>query len=199
VIYVGSLIPRKSVETLLRAIRQLRDRQHEITCAIVGDGPQASVLRRLVKEWGLVNVVFAGHQPPTLVSSWIAAAHVLVLPSRSEGRGLVLAEALALGIPVVASDIPGVDELAVEGVTGLRFPVDDAPGLADCLGRLRADPALRARLGRGGIALVESEGLSLAASAQRHAALYAGVTSARATMGRAAVSPVHRSISGPGS
>jgi glycosyltransferase involved in cell wall biosynthesis len=109
------------------------------------------------------------------IPEWINASHVLVLPSLAEGRGLVLAEALARGVPVVASDIPGVDELAIEGVTGLRFPAGDSQALARCLERLMDDPDLRARLGEQGAQLVQSESLTLRSSARRHIAVYRGL------------------------
>jgi glycosyltransferase involved in cell wall biosynthesis len=171
VVYVGSLIPLKSVQTLLDAIHQLRNHQRDVCCAIVGEGPEEAALRRLVCQLNL-PVIFAGVEPPSAVGQWIKASQILVLPSRSEGRGLVLAEALARGIPVVASDIPGVDELAIDGVTGLRFAAGNAHHLAVCLERLMDDPELRGRLGKQGAELVQSEALTPRSSARRHMAVY---------------------------
>jgi glycosyltransferase involved in cell wall biosynthesis len=98
-----------------------------------------------------------------------------VLPSRAEGRGLVLLEAMAAGVPVVASDIPGPREIVLEGETGLRFPVGDVLRLADAVERLLSDAALRARLASGGRALIAREGLTTDASAARHLAVYRAV------------------------
>jgi glycosyltransferase involved in cell wall biosynthesis len=121
-------------------------------------------------------VFFAGAQAPEAVRPWIRAGQVLVLPSRSEGRGLVLVEAMIEGIPVVATDIPGPRELVLPGQTGCLFPPGDSRALADCLERL-ADESLRRRLGEGGRALVEEQGLTVAASARQHVELYRALVS----------------------
>lgn len=172
VVYVGSLIPRKSVSTLLEAHRLLELRGHRLATLIVGSGPSEPELRAMVAASGLTGVYFAGEQPPAHISAWIYPSHVLVLPSLSEGRGLVLLEAMALGRPVVASDIPGPRELVLEGKTGLLFPPGQAAVLADRLASLIRDPALREHLGRGGHDLVLSEGLTVRQSARRHVELY---------------------------
>jgi glycosyltransferase involved in cell wall biosynthesis len=99
------------------------------------------------------------------------SGHVLVLPSLAEGRGLVLVEAMAEGLPIVASDIPGPRELVLPGRTGFLFPPGDATALAECLWRL-ADPSVRSRLGEGGRAFVDEQGLTVDASARNHVAMY---------------------------
>lgn len=171
VVYVGSLISRKSVMTLLEAHALAQEDGREVACLVVGKGPTEADLRAFVRRRGLRHVFFAGEQPPQAIRAWMRAGHVLVLPSRSEGRGLVLAEAMAEGLPIVASDIPGPRELALPGRTGYLFPPGDAGALADCLRRF-TDPSVRNRLGEAGRVLVEEQGLTVDASARRHVAVY---------------------------
>jgi glycosyltransferase involved in cell wall biosynthesis len=172
IVYVGSLIPRKSVDTLLEAHRLLERRGHKVATLVVGSGPSEQELRALVASGGLEHVYLVGEQPPAHIGAWIYPAHVLVLPSRSEGRGLVLLEAMALGRPVIASDIPGPRELVHEGRTGFLFPPGDAASLAARLEELIRDPALRDRLGQAGRDLINAEGLTVRQSALRHIELY---------------------------
>ena len=174
--YVGGLTRNKSVETLVRAHAELARRGRRTTLTVVGSGPEEPALRALVAELGAGDAVrFLGPKPPAEIPGLLAGADALVLPSRAEGRGLVLLEAMAAGVPVVASDIPGPREIVLEGETGLRFPVGDALRLADAVERLLSDAALRARLASGGRALIAREGLTTDASAARHLAVYRAV------------------------
>lgn len=168
VLFVGGLSRRKGVDTLVSAMRILAERGTRASLIVVGDGPERRALEAGV---GNLAVLFAGDRPPGEIGHWVRACDLLVLPSRSEGRGLVLVEAMQEGSPVISSDIPGPDELVHDDETGYRFPVDDANALADRLVRL-TDPAVRARLGAAGKALVGREGLDAASSARRHLALY---------------------------
>jgi glycosyltransferase involved in cell wall biosynthesis len=154
IVYVGSLIARKSVHVLLKAHRELARRG------------------RPAESESLPDVFFAGAQSPTEALTMMTYADVLVLPSLSEGRGLVLVEAMSLGLPVIASDIPGPRELVKEEVTGMLFPVGDATALANCLERLISIPGLGPALGEGGRRLVESEHLTARECARQHVALY---------------------------
>ncbi len=175
VVYAGGLIPKKSVETLIRAQRQLNGAGWKVASLIVGAGPSMDALQKEASITGTGLVVFVGGQRPELVPSFMSLAHVLVLPSLAEGRGLVLVEAMMLGLPTIASNIDGPRELVVDGVTGFLFPAGEASGLASCLERLLVSPSMGPILGLKARAAVAAAGLSVVASARRHIAMYDGL------------------------
>lgn len=175
VVYVGSLVPRKSVHTLLEAQQVMRARDQDVACLIVGAGPSGPELRAMTAGAPVGRVVFVGEQPPDSVASYLRLADVLVLPSRSEGLGLVLVQAMTLGIAVVASDIEGPRELIEDGVTGMLFPVGNSQALADRLASLIEVPGRARTLGECGRVAMEQQGRTLPASAAAHIAVYRGV------------------------
>jgi glycosyltransferase involved in cell wall biosynthesis len=172
VVYAGSLVPRKSVHTLLEAQQALIARGKDIACMIVGTGPCEPRLQAIAARASNARVVFVGEQPPEHVPGYLRLADVLVLPSRSEGLGLVLVQAMILGKVVVASDIEGPRELIEDGVTGLLFPAGDSDALAEGLLSLIAAPDWARTLGERGRAAVLAEGRTLRASASAHKAIY---------------------------
>lgn len=175
IVYAGSLIANKSVVTLLDAHALLERRGKAVATLIVGNGPERRPLEARVAENGSRNVFFAGGQPPSTVPRWISSGQVLVLPSLAEGRGLVLLEAMALGLPVIASDIPGPRELILNQGTGRLFTPGDESELADCIEDLLRDPSLGAEAGKRGIQYVEREGLLPDRVARKHVELYSRV------------------------
>ncbi len=171
-LYVGRLVSGKSVETLLQAHRMLERQGHPVTSALLGSGPEEGRLRDLSRDSELQHVLFLGARPPAAVRAWMSAADLLVLPSLSEGRGIVIVEAMAQGTPAIASDIPGPRDLIEDGRTGLLFPPGDAAALAQCVERLIGDPAYLRQLGQNARERIVTEGLSLEQSTQRHISLY---------------------------
>jgi glycosyltransferase involved in cell wall biosynthesis len=129
VVYVGRLEEQqKSISTLLEAVRLL-DRSN-VVLHIVGNGPDGGFYQAWVEEQGMSDqVLFHGWQDDP--GSFIAASDVLVLPSRYEGFGRVLVEALALGVNVVSTDCPyGPADILEDGTYGRLVPVDDARTMA---------------------------------------------------------------------
>jgi teichuronic acid biosynthesis glycosyltransferase TuaC len=172
ILYLGSLIPRKSVDTLIEAHARLEHAGHHVVTAIVGDGPAADQLAHAIRRHNLTRVIMAGSQPPSTVPAWLAGADVLVLPSLSEGRPTVIIEAMAYALPVVGTDIPGTRELVSPGLTGFLVAPRDSDALAQRLVELARNPAMRAAMGQEARRKVERDGLTTEACARRHMELY---------------------------
>ena len=169
VITVGRLAAPKDPVTLVRALARVRG--SPFTATIVGDGPDRAAVEAEIRAAGLEGVVeLAGerHDVPRL----LADADVFVLSTRSEGAPLSVLEAMAAGLPVVASAVGGVPEIVADGATGLLVPPDDAAALAAALEQLLADAALRRRLGAAGRERVRVR-FDLAELQRAHLELYA--------------------------
>jgi glycosyltransferase involved in cell wall biosynthesis len=136
-IYVGQLIPRKNVDTLLQALAAMRGISDTLT--IVGTGPLDDDLRRLTDELGLADKVrFEGHQDIDELIDSYAATDTLVLPSTEEVWGLVVNEALSAGLSVVVSDRCGVSR-SVAQMPGVYVTEPDEEGLTTALTQARRD------------------------------------------------------------
>ncbi len=149
---LGRLVPYKGFDVLIDAAAKLPG---NVAVAIGGAGPLHDALAARIAAAGLTDRVFLpGRIADADLAAWLAACDVFCLPSvsRAEMFGIVQLEAMAGGKPVVSTDIPGsgVPWVNRHGETGLVVPPGDACALADALGALLADPALRARLGQGG-------------------------------------------------
>ena len=135
-VYLGRLADKKGVDVLIEAMAQLPGARLEI----VGSGPAGPALEDMVVRLGLAERVrFAGKLPKHEVLSMLARAMAVVIPSRvgadgdMEGTPVVLGEAMAAGVPVVASDLGGLGECIEHGETGLLVAPDDVDGLAATL------------------------------------------------------------------
>jgi glycosyltransferase involved in cell wall biosynthesis len=165
---VGRLQAPKDAVTLIRALGALRERPFE--AVVVGDGPDRPAVEEEIRLLGLEPAVeLAGERDD--VPELLASADLFVLSSRSEGLPLSILEAMAAGLPVVASNVGGVPEAVVDGHTGLLVPPSDPQSLAAAIGRLLDDPARRRRLGEAGRLRV-AEHFDLAAVHQAHLDLY---------------------------
>jgi glycosyltransferase involved in cell wall biosynthesis len=154
---VGRLCDTKGFPELIEACRLLRERGVAFSCRIVGDGYMREELERQIRESALEGVVtIAGLLPRAAVRDLYRRARLFVLPCvvtpRGDRDGLpnVIVEAMAMGLPVVASNISGIPEAVVEGETGRLTPPHDPEALAEAIQSLWEDPALRARMGRAG-------------------------------------------------
>lgn len=144
---VGRLAKEKSFERLLPVVRQLR----EVTLAIVGDGPLRPELEHLFAG---TSTNFLGLLKGDDLSSAYASADAFLFPSDSETLGLVMLEAHAAGLPVIAADTPSARELVHEGVDGLRYDPNNPFALVDAVRRLAEDRELRLVLSAGARASV---------------------------------------------
>lgn len=148
VLFVGQLIRRKGVDLLLDAMLPLFKEHPELILSFVGVGEMESVLRSNVDKLGLTGCVsFEGATAPEKIPARIAAADLLILPSRWDGWGMVVNEALSVGVPVIVSDRCGAADLIQNGVNGYVFRAEDVTHLRGCLAAFldaRADwPAFR--------------------------------------------------------
>lgn len=153
VVCVARLHPQKGLDVLLAATALLRPAVPGLRVAIVGGGPLEADLHAQAVGLGLDDtVVFAGPSPSA--AEELAAADVVVVPSRWEGWPLVVAEALHLERPVVATSVGAVAEVVVDGVTGTLVPPSDPHRLAEALEAVLADRPAAASMARAGAELL---------------------------------------------
>ena len=156
-ICVASLEEKKGHKYLIDAYAQLIKKGVALRCLLVGDGDLRPELEALIQQHDLSeHVQLLGRQPRHRVGELLAQSHALVLPSivtskgKMEGIPVALMEALAMQMPVVATDISGVSELVEHNVTGLLVPEKDATALAIAIDVIRQNPEAAAELGKRG-------------------------------------------------
>lgn len=140
VVMVGRLSPEKDPFTLVRATAIVKAREPDFRLEIAGDGECMEELKRLVRELDLGEETVKLLGEVSDVPGLLARASVFVLPSLTEGVSLTLLEAMARGLPVVATRVGGNPEVVVEGQTGLLVEAGDAAGMAEALLRLQQNP-----------------------------------------------------------
>jgi len=167
---LGRLHPVKRHDLALEAVRILRDQGRDVRVAFVGEGPARHTIESQREELGLADVVRMPGQAHDIagVMAWADLAWV---PSDRESFGLVVVEAMAAGVPVVASSAEALQELIEDGTTGRLVPVGDDEALARVTAELLDDPAERERLARNA-QRVSEERWSAEAAARRHLDLY---------------------------
>lgn len=151
-LFVGRFDPRKGLPELMRACASLRDEGLDFRLILVGDGRLRRSLERAARRFPPGRVVFEGQVEHDRLPRYYASADVFCTPARgSESFGLVLLEAMAQGIPIVATDIPGYRSVVTHESEALLVPPRDPDALARALGSLLRDPARRERLGAAGL------------------------------------------------
>jgi len=137
ILYVGSLIERKGLDSLLPAFAAVHGRVPTAKLLIIGEGPEADALRAMGEDLGIADqVTWLPFLPQADVRAWMQRARVLVLPSTEEGQGVVLLEAMACGTPVVGSRVGGIQDVITSDVGALvapASPVELAEALIDLL------------------------------------------------------------------
>jgi glycosyltransferase involved in cell wall biosynthesis len=145
VIAVGRLTPVKDLPTLLRAVRIVADANPSFRLDVVGDGPSRPALERLRRQLRLEpHLTFHGARDD--VRRVLGEANLLVQSSLSEGISLTLLEAMAAGVPIVATDVGGNPEVVDRGVTGLLVPPSDPESLAAAILTVLDDHGLAQRM-----------------------------------------------------
>ncbi|MFL6118586.1 glycosyltransferase family 4 protein [Actinophytocola sp.] len=158
VVYFGRLEWEKGVHDLLAALPRVRRAFPGTRLVVAGQGRQASALVAQSRKLRVRRSVdFVGHLPDRTLVALLAAADVVVLPSRYEPFGIVALEAAAAGAPLVASTAGGLAELVVDGVTGLSVTPGDVEGIAEAIQAVLTDPTGAARRARAAKARLAAE------------------------------------------
>lgn len=170
---VARLIVEKDYPTLIRAMRQVVDKHAYARLVIIGDGPLRSELQHLVHSLDLQqHIDFLGQQD--YAARLMPGFDIFAFPSLFEGFGLVLLEAMAAGLPVIATRVASIPEIVEDGVSGLLVPPQDPDRFAAAINTLIADPALAHRMGQAGQTRV-ADNFTVEAMVQHTAQLYRAV------------------------
>ncbi len=175
--YVGKLVPRKGVDTLIEAMGILAARAAGAPRLVMaGIGGMREPLEQRAAELGVADrITWLGKVPHDDVGWVMSAGDVFVLPSLSEGLPTVVCEAMACGLPVVATAVDGTPEIVDDPATGLLVQPHDAGGLAAALARVLDHPDLARDMGAEALRRSEAE-YTWAANARRMEQVYAQVT-----------------------
>jgi glycosyltransferase involved in cell wall biosynthesis len=163
---VGRLVPIKGFDLLIAALGDMVARVPGARVLLIGDGAQRGVLEAQARALGVADRLHVAGTVTDLFGL-LAAADVLAAPSRNEGMGRVLVEAMALGLPVVGTRVGGIPDVIVDGECGVLVPPEDPAALAAALVELGLDPARRAKLGAGARPRAEAFSTTVAAAAMR--------------------------------
>ncbi|MCD6377529.1 MAG: glycosyltransferase [Planctomycetes bacterium] len=168
--FVGRLDYQKNPQMFLKAVEIVRKRHGNIKVAIAGDGPEARAVERFLREGNNAQwATWLGFTDE--VPALLNASDIFVLPSRWEGFGLSAAEAMATGLPVIATRVPGLTELILDGKTGLLIESEDVEALILAIEKLIGDEAMRVSLGSAARQWVQ-EKFSIDMSIVAHERLY---------------------------
>jgi glycosyltransferase involved in cell wall biosynthesis len=152
---LGRFVPVKGFDLLVAALPTLAAGVPTARVVLIGDGPERAALEAQATRLGVRGrLLITGATPD--IATGLAAADALAAPSRNEGMGRALVEAMALGLPVVGAEVGGIPAVVTDGETGRLVPAGDADALAAALTALGLDPALRAKLGTAAAARAES-------------------------------------------
>jgi len=150
ILFVGNLIPRKGLQFLIEAAKQVLKENRETKFVVVGDGPLKNHLVSYSKDQGVSKYfVFLSNVPEALLHKLYNCADIFVSPSIQEGQGITLLEAQATAKPVVAFNVSAINEVVKNNETGLLVKPDSLE-LANAISHLLSNPSLRKRMGRSG-------------------------------------------------
>jgi len=184
-IFVGRLAPEKGLDTLLSAWPIVRASFPEARLTLVGEGPERPRLEVLSRSLGIADSVeLPGSADSEAVSNRLRQSDLFFLPSREEGMSVALLEAMALGIPAVASSIPGNRRILAEFKQGRLAPVDDPAGLASVIVEQWTDFDRAYHMSRAARLRVERE-YSISVVARKHLELFRQLIDERKTRGKA--------------
>lgn len=170
-LYVGNLVKGKGVNLILEAAASLTNQDWALD--IVGDGVERHNLITFCKQNSIdTKVTFHGAVAPEKVPCFLQKADVFVLASLSEGRPNVVLEAMATGLPVIASGIPAIQELITHGDQGLLFPCGNIEKLTEAMGRMISQVDERRMMGKAAREYILAQKLSWPEAGRQYAAVY---------------------------
>ena len=148
VIYTGRLSAEKGLRYLIEGVLKAMETEASIQLLLIGDGPYRVELEALAasRNSAADRIRFVGRVAPDTIPIWLSVADVFALVSPNEGFSCALAEAMAIGLPSLVSDIPANAQLVRDGVHGLTVPVGDTEAIALALRKLRAADEVRKRM-----------------------------------------------------
>ena len=164
IISIGRLIPKKGFELLVNACNVLMSKGLQLNCRIVGSGPEHVPLRQLIDRLGLGKFIeLTGPKAQPEIVDLLAQSNLFVFPAVEDGSGdrdnlpTVIIEAMASGLPVVATGLGGIGEIVTHQANGLIVPEGDVDALATAIGFLAEHAELRKSYGQNGLAVVKEK------------------------------------------
>jgi glycosyltransferase involved in cell wall biosynthesis len=148
VLFVGNIVPRKGIESLILAFKKCRQKIRDLRLMIVGEGYMRQELETKVRSLGLAtSIEFSGRLTHEQLKIVYNRSAVTVLPSEKESFGLVLGESMACSTPVIATITEGSKDIVSHGVDGLLVPQNDMESLTSAICKLVSNKSLRIRMG----------------------------------------------------
>jgi len=172
IVGLGRLVPIKGFDLLVRALAIVVSQVASARVLLVGEGAERAHLETIAASLGVAGCLRLTGETAD-VTPYLAAADVVAVPSRNEGMGRVIVEAMALGRPVVATAVGGIPDVVTDGECGRLVEPEDVDALAAALIDLGRDPALRRKL--GGAAVQRAEAFSTAVARQKLVTVYAAL------------------------
>lgn len=160
IVTVSRLVPKNGIGDLIEALAILekQKKNNELRLLIIGQGPLENVLKSKVKKFGLSeSVIITGGIPNDKIPSYLAIADIFVRPSYSEGLGNAFLEAMAMGIPIIGTQVGGIPDFLEDGETGLFCKISDPNDLADKINQILENQELAQHLVTKGLALIKKK------------------------------------------
>ena len=176
VVGLGRLIPIKGFDLLVRALPSVIAQIPSARVVLVGEGPERAGLDAIAVSLGVADRLRMTGETAD-VTTHLAAADAVAVPSRNEGMGRVIVEAMALGLPVVAAAVGGIPDVVTDGECGRLVEPDDVDALAEALVEFGRDPVLRRKLGEA--AEERAEAFSTSVASEKLLAVYAALVRAK--------------------
>jgi glycosyltransferase involved in cell wall biosynthesis len=148
ILFVGRFRPEKGLKYLIYAMQIIKQKNVSARLMLVGEGPEENNLRQLVHQLNLNSVTFVGQIANEKVPQFMMAADIFMLPSLSEGLPNVVLEAMASGLPIVASKVGGLPEIIIEGINGFLVEPKNAEQIAEKVILLQSNDELRENISK---------------------------------------------------